>query len=318
MEVACWLHQAVYARLQCLRNAYKNAGILPSQVGYIEAHGTGTAVGDPIELQALGEVLMEGRPAGQRCAIGSVKTNIGHSEAASGMAGLIKAVLCLKYRTIPASLHFHEPNPNIPWEKLPFMVQSEYGPWPAYAQPLIAGINSFGVTGTNAHIVLQEASTFNGANLPEATSQSSTSLLPLSAHSPGALTALVKRWSDFLAGSEIDLADVLYTASTRRSHHEHRLAIVGHRKNELKTAVSAFINGETHPGVFTGRVIGSRKLVFVFPGQGSQWMGMGRQLLAQEPIFRKAIEHCERAIHPYVDWSLSEFLSSQRRRPPNV
>src|SRR6185503_11846572 len=140
-----------------LRRAYQAAGVEPSRVGYVEAHGTGTRVGDPVELAALGDVLGEGRAAGRRCLTGSVKTNIGHTEAASGIAGLIKAVLCLEHRLVPPSLHFTEPNPRIPWDTLPLVVARTPTPWPAEFQPAFAGVNSFGVTGTNAHVVLEAA-----------------------------------------------------------------------------------------------------------------------------------------------------------------
>ena len=140
-----------------LRDAYRMSGVTPGQVRYIDAHGTGTRVGDPVELIALGEVLKEGREPDRYCAVGSVKTNIGHTEAASGIAGLMKAVLCLKHRAIPPSLHFHEPNPNIPWNDIPLVIQTEYAPWPDDVRPAFAAVNSFGVTGTNAHIILEEA-----------------------------------------------------------------------------------------------------------------------------------------------------------------
>ena len=140
-----------------LRRAYRTAGVEPGRVGYVEAHGTGTRVGDPVELAALGEVLGEGRAPGRPCLTGSVKTNIGHAEAASGIAGLIKAVLCLEHRTIPPSLHFSEPNPRIAWDELPLVVARTAQPWPEELTPAFAGVNSFGVTGTNAHVVLEEA-----------------------------------------------------------------------------------------------------------------------------------------------------------------
>src|SRR5947209_11352761 len=142
---------------QALRKAYTRAGIAPSQVQYVEAHGTGTSAGDPVEVAALAAVLSEGRPPEQPCMIGSVKTNIGHTEGAAGIAGLIKTALCLKHRMIPPSLHLQTPNPIIPWETIPILVQRELTPWPASMSPAIAGVSAFGIAGTNAHIVLEEA-----------------------------------------------------------------------------------------------------------------------------------------------------------------
>jgi acyl transferase domain-containing protein len=144
----------VASQVEMLSDAYEDAGVAPADVGYLEAHGTGTGVGDPVELEALAAVLGRDRPADRPCQLGSVKTNIGHAEAASGMAGLIKAALCLEHGQIPASLHFHNPNPRIPWDRLPMRMQTRLAPWPEEFRPAYAGINSFGVTGTNAHVVL--------------------------------------------------------------------------------------------------------------------------------------------------------------------
>lgn len=288
-----------------LREAYRDANILPSQIGYIEAHGTGTPVGDPVELQALSEVLREGRPADQPCAVGSVKTNIGHTEAASGMAGLIKAVLCIKHRAIPASLHFHKPNPRIPWDSIPLYVQSSYGPWPAYAQPLIAGVNSFGVTGTNAHVVLQEAPPISETRAAQAASEK---ILPISAQSPEALRVLAARYASMLAVTQDDLSDILYTAGQRRSHHTYRLAAPAQDKAALIAALNAYAQNDPLAPVTTGKMNAPRKIAFVFPGQGGQWLGMGRQLYQSEPAFRAAIDNCEAAFRPFVDWSLVEQL----------
>ncbi len=294
-----------------LRDAYRQAGVLPAEVGYVEAHGTGTAVGDPVELQALGAVLGEGRSPDRPCHVGSVKTNIGHTEAASGVAGLIKAVLCLQHRYIPASLHFQQPNPNIPWDKLPLKIQKTSGPWLAASGPLYAGVNSFGVTGTNAHIVLQEAPTLDGkASLPDDRVQ----LLPLSAHTPEALQALARAHHQLLITNNQSLSDICYTASTRRAHHDHRLALVARNREELADHLQAFLQGEARPGLSSAAKNSERKVVFVFPGQGSQWFGMGRQLLAQEPVFREALEQCEKAFRAFVDWSLiAELIADESK-----
>ncbi|MFQ5794230.1 MAG: SDR family NAD(P)-dependent oxidoreductase [Candidatus Bipolaricaulia bacterium] len=300
-----------------LRQAYRDAGVPPGRVHYVEAHGTGTSVGDPVELQALGTVLAEGRPKDRPCVIGSVKTNIGHTEGAAGIAGLIKAALSLKHRVIPPSLHFQEPNPNIPWQDLPLMVQQELSSWPADSEPALAGVSSFGISGTNAHIVLEEAPQTTPAQKEVPAQTTKAQLLPLSAHSPEALEAMVRAYQMFMATKQDrdtpSLQDICYTASVRRAHHDHRLALVVHSQEELAERLEAFLEEMDlgmSPGAGHTVPEPQRKLVFVFSGQGSQWVGMGRALLEQEPVFREALERCDRAIQPYVDWSLMEELAA--------
>ncbi len=292
-----------------LRDAYQQAGVSPSTIQYVEAHGTGTAVGDPVELQALGTVLGDGRPADSPCIVGSVKTNIGHTEAASGMAGLIKAALSLKHRSIPASLHFETPNPNIPWAELPLRIAQVQTAWPEGAIAR-AGVNSFGVTGTNAHIVLQ-AAPIVVPNPPRHERQ--PLLLPISAHSPVALNALAHSYAELLAQTGTPSAhDICYTAAARRSHHEQRLAIVALDTAGLVAGLESFRLGEPHPGLRIGQATDAPNVVFVFPGQGSQWFGMARRLLANEPVFRDAIARCDAAIHAEAGWSLLEQLAADQ------
>jgi acyl transferase domain-containing protein/acyl carrier protein len=290
-----------------LREAYRQAAVSPGKVQYVEAHGTGTLLGDPIEAQALATVLSVDRPAGRQCALGSVKTNLGHLEAAAGIAGLIKVALALQHREIPASLHFEEPNPHIPFLEIPLRVQTTLCPWPTDDAPALAGVSSFGFGGTNAHVVLQEAPSANAA-ARDAERTIGTHLLPLSAHDPAALRALARAYQDFLAAPEatLSLPDVCYTAGARLSHHDDRLAASGNSPARLIESLEAFVRGEARSGLSSGRKPSARrrKLVFVFPGQGSQWFGMGRHLLQQEAVFREAIESCDRAMRPYGDWSL--------------
>jgi acyl transferase domain-containing protein len=297
-------------QIQMLREAYRSAGVMPGQVSYVEAHGTGTRVGDPVELQALGAVLAEGRPAGRPCLVGSVKTNIGHAEAASGIAGLIKAALCLKHRAIPASLHFREPNPAIPWSELPMVVQQQGGPWPAQDGPALAGVNSFGVTGTNAHIVLQEPPASPEKKEAFQPTDSRAYLIPLSAHTSEALTEQAQAL--ILFAQKGSLQDLGYTLALRRTHHPYRLTLVAHEPQELDDLLQAFLSGKASPNISSGHQEIDRplKTVFVFPGQGSQWLGMGRQLLAVEPVFRQTLETCEQAMQPFVNWSLLEQLAA--------
>jgi acyl transferase domain-containing protein/acyl carrier protein len=294
-----------------LREAYRRAGVSPGDLQYVEAHGTGTLLGDPIEAKALGRVLAESRAPGRLCAIGSVKTNIGHCEAAAGVAGLIKVALALKHSEIPANLHFQEPNPHIPFDELPLRVQTRPSPWPSDSGPRLAGVSSFGFGGTNAHVVLQEAPE-SRSNKHEADASNSCYLLPLSARSPEGLLAVARGFQQFLTTSELSLQEICYSAGVRRSHHDYRLAVAEDSAQQLIEGLEAFLKGETRAGLSAGRkaLDGRGKLVFVFSGQGSQWFGMGRALLHQEPVFREAIERCELALRPHTDWSLIAELAA--------
>lgn len=297
---------------EMLRLAYRNAGIAPGRVAYVEAHGTGTRAGDPVEIQALGAVMGEGRAEGQPCRLGSVKTNIGHTEGAAGMAGIIKVALSLAHRTLVPSLHFETPNPAIPWDTLPLTVQRTLEPWPAGDGPAVAGVSSFGIAGTNAHVVLQEAPAAPAAaGVDLATSQAARPFV-LSAHTPEALAARAAQVRDLLRAGEApgSLDALCWTAGARRSHLEHRLAVVASSGDDLAAALDAAAQGEPTPAVVTGRAHADRRsrVVFVFPGQGSQWMGMGRQLLEREPVFREVLERCDRAILAEAGWSVVEQL----------
>ncbi|MGE0127974.1 MAG: type I polyketide synthase [Blastocatellales bacterium] len=326
-----------------LRQAYQQAGVAPGDVQYVEAHGTGTPVGDPIEAQALGAVLGQDRAPGDHCVIGSVKTNIGHLEAGAGIAGLIKVALMLKHRTIPPNLHFREPNPNIPFDELRLRVARTLEPWPDGKGPARAGVNSFGFGGANAHAVLEEAPPpdcglriadcglksnaecwMEGEDLGTGNPQSairnpqSAFLLPLSARSPESLRAVAQTYRRLLDGEEIEASvqDLCYSASLRRSHHDYRLALAGRSHEEFVESLTAFLEGETRPGLSSGHLVSGHcpKLVFVFSGMGPQWWAMGRQLLQQEPVFRDAIERCDELIKRHASWSLLEELLADESR----
>ncbi len=296
-----------------MRSAYASAGVVPGHVQYVEAHGTGTPVGDPIEANALGTVLAEGRPIGNRCIIGSVKTNIGHLEAGAGIAGLIKTALCLKHRAIPPHLNFETPNPSIDFAQLPLRIPQCLEPWPEHAGPALAGVNSFGFGGTNVHVVLAEAPISTSpppvGNIPHR-----PELLLLSARSQGALRDLAQAYQTLLAAtdeSELALYDLCATASFHRSHHDQRLALVSSNYATLCDHLQAFLAGDMRPGMTTGQTLpGQRpKLVWVFTGMGPQWWAMGRQLLEEEPVFRTAILECDALLSRYADWSLLTELT---------
>ncbi|HTN88888.1 MAG TPA: SDR family NAD(P)-dependent oxidoreductase [Sorangium sp.] len=308
---------SVLAQQALVRKALESAGVAPSQVGYIEAHGTGTSLGDPIELQALAEVLGRPRPDGLPCWLGSVKTNLGHLEAASGVAGFIKAVLSLHHGAIPRHLHFQTLNPRISLEGTPFAIPVAEVPWPPGEAPRIAGVSSFGISGTNAHVVLEEAPRRAG---PARSGEAGVVLLPLSARSPGALSDLAEAYRRFLsrlpAEAEPDLGDIAYTASVRRGHHAHRLALTAGSRQELVELLDAYRRGEERAGLARGDATRAARprVVFVFPGQGSQWVGMGRQLLQREPVFRAAMAACDAAVAQEAGWSLLEELDAGEER----
>lgn len=293
-----------------LRAAYRNAGVSPGQVQYVEAHGTGTKLGDPIEMKALGAVLAQDRPPGAICAVGSVKTNIGHLEAGAGIAGLIKVALSLAHRQIPPSLHFRTPNPYIPFDQLPLRVQQTLGGWPPTPAPAIAGVSSFGFGGTNAHVVLAEGPAARAVS-PGA-GERSAHLLCLSAKTDEALTQMAMLYRRHLSDHpELRLADVCYTANAGRSHFNHRLAIVGESREELERHLEAAASGAPpSAGVGRGEVGGRKRprIAFLFPGQGCQYVNMGRQLFETQPTFRAILERCAEILRPRLDAPLLEVL----------
>lgn len=302
------------AQKALMEAACRRAGISPGQLQYVEAHGTGTPVGDPIEANALAAALASARPDGERCAIGSVKTNLGHLEAAAGVAGLIKTVLCLTHRQIPPHLHLQELNPQIPLDDLCIRIPRTLEAWPDGPRPALAAVNSFGFGGTNAHVILEEAPSPASASERPSEEQPAhrAELVPLSARSPEALRAYARRYGEYTRDGSTPLQDVAYTASMRRSHHNHRLAVVAHSTEELAARLDAYASGEACPGMTSGRKAAGRapRLVFVCSGMGPQWWAMGRELLAQEPVFRAVIERCDALLRTYSGWSLLDELTA--------
>ncbi|MEO6795232.1 MAG: beta-ketoacyl synthase N-terminal-like domain-containing protein, partial [Mycobacterium sp.] len=310
------------AQESVLTEAFRRAGLPAGAVQYVEAHGTGTSIGDAIEANALGAVLAEGRPPGSRCLVGSVKTNIGHLEAAAGVAGLIKVALSLQHRAIPASLNFTEPNPHILFDSLPLEVVQKLTPWPAGSRA-VAGVSSFGFGGTNAHVVLTEAPQVRSSYSDDAAAPRDE-LLALSARSPEALTALVGEYemalfSGGLGGGSAgtrSLTDMCYTAGARRGHHDYRLSVVGNSPAALFESLSAYRQGESRPGLSVGhcsaaRAVQSGGVTFVFSGQGSQWHGMAQRLQADEPVFADLLAACDHALLPHLGHSILKALAAQ-------
>ena len=289
-----------------LREAYHRAGVSPTEVQYIEAHGTGTLLGDSMEAQALGAVVGNGR-TGEPVAIGSVKTNIGHLEAAAGMAGLIKTVLALRHQTIPPSINFEAPNPHIPFESLNLKVNNHLADWPDSEGFAHAGVSSFGFGGTNVHLILRAAELVEESK-PEANVNSC--LLPLSASNPESLAAQAQSYQEFLANTELSLSGICHTSGQRRGGSDLRLAVIGRTTQEMAASFSELLAERQDPNIVMGKSEQPPKIAFVFSGQGGQWQGMGHELLRQEPVFRSTVEKIDQAIRRYFDWSLLEVLQA--------
>ncbi|ACB53109.1 polyketide synthase [Crocosphaera subtropica ATCC 51142] len=297
--------------------ALKNANLQPHEISYVEAHGTGTPLGDPQEFRSITTVLKQGRQPEQTCWVGSVKTNIGHLESASGIAGVIKTVLCLQHQTIVPHLNLNQLNPYISLKNIPFTIPQECTPWTITTEKRWAGVSSFGFGGTNGHIILEEPP----SSELTATSQEQKPhsldhpyhLLTLSAQSKEALQALVKRYQDFLNTHQaVALQDVCFTANTKRSQFEHRLAMVVGSSKELQQQLATLIN---HPEESAIRAIArprkSPKMAFMFTGQGSQFVGMGQQLYQTSSFYRQIIDECDRLLQPYLERSLIDILYEQ-------
>lgn len=291
---------------QVLKEAYANSGIDPSDVHYVEAHGTGTKLGDPTETKALGEFFGQGRE-NNPLHVGSVKTNIGHLEAAAGIAGLIKVVLAMQHKQLPPSLNFKTPNPNIPFDDLKLRVQSNLSAWPVRdGESLKAGINSFGWGGTNAHTVIEEYQQPIVAN--NNFSEINRFCLPLSAKSTPALKDYAKAYADVLKNNSTDLFPKICAATAiLKPSFDHRVLFSAKEKVDMVKALEDFIQ-EADDVTPTKPLSSKEKVVMIFPGQGSQWLGMGRELFQEEPIFRASIEACDKAFKPYTDWSLIDQL----------
>ncbi|MCB0190966.1 MAG: SDR family NAD(P)-dependent oxidoreductase [Anaerolineae bacterium] len=292
------------AQQALIRRALKNAGVEPHHVAYIEAHGTGTSLGDPIEVGAIAEVF-DGRQT--PLFIGSVKTNIGHTEAVAGIAGLTKVVMSLQNNLIPPHLHYHTPNPAIGWDTMPITVPTTLTPWPA--EKRIAGVSSFGASGTNVHVVLEKAPV---VEIKTNEFERSRHLLALSARTEQALLALARRYSDFLAKQpDAVLGNVCYTANVGRNHTEYRLAVVAESGEALRTRLADFAAGHEVGHISRGYVPGHQpapKVAFLFTGQGSQYVDMGRELYETQPTFRQTLERCDEILRPYLNKPLLEIL----------
>ncbi len=315
-----------------IRDALARAGVAPREVGYIEAHGTGTQLGDPLEVTALASVFGADREASQPLWIGSLKTNVGHLESAAGVAGLIKIVLSLQHRELPAHLHFTKPSPHIGWSDFPVRVPTQRMPWEPIDGRRIAGVSSFGFSGTNAHIVLEEAPvaasaapvsslTATAPRTSSSTAPAASSLFILSARDATSLVALARRYAEAFARlPESSLQDVCFTAATSRASHPQRAAILTNSMAQLRERLLALAEGRDCEGVRTARVVrrDPPRIAFLFTGQGAQYAGMARLLDETQPVFRAALDRCAAVLDTVLTRPLRSVLFAEAGSPAAV
>ena len=292
------------AQQAVIRQALQGAGVAPAEVSYLEAHGTGTAMGDPIEAEAMWSVLKEGRKGGESLWMGSVKTNVGYPEAASGVVGMMKVVLAMRNKQLPAHLHLNQPNPHIDWAGMGVRVPVELTAWEPTQGRRIAGVTSYGRTGTLAHVVLEEAP----ARAEEKREvERPEHVLVLSGRDAEAVRAQAGRYARALAEGGALLGDVCFTAATGRAHFEHRLAVVGSSARQVRERLEVAASGGEVEGVVTGRAGPAPKVAFVF-GEGERYAAMGMQLYETQPVFREALEKCAEALKGVLEKPLVQVL----------
>ena len=318
-----------------ITQALKNAGVKPNEVSYIEAHGTGTSLGDPIEIQSLSAVFGKNRPTNQPLIVGSAKTNFGHLESAAGIAGLMKVVLALTHEEIPPILHFKKPNPHIPWSKIPLRVAAQQQAWKKSLQRRVAGVSSFGFSGTNAHVILEEAPIPPGDHHLSQVSKNQgltietkkslqfkrpLHILALSARTKWSLLKLGDSYRSYIhSHPSASLADICFTASKGRSHFDHRLAICAKSKEELVSNLDAFLEGHETKNLVVKESNLNRKpkIAFLFSGHGSQYLQMARRLYKIQPTFHSAINQCDEILKRYQDPSLLPSIYPERTEQNN-
>ncbi|MFJ6777616.1 acyltransferase domain-containing protein, partial [Kitasatospora sp. NPDC091257] len=319
-----------------IRAALADAGLTAAEVDAVEAHGTGTTLGDPIEADALLATYGQDRPAGRPLWLGSLKSNIGHTQAAAGVAGVIKTVLALRHGVLPRTLHVDAPTPHADWSSGAVELLTEARDWPAVDRPRRAGVSSFGMSGTNAHVVLEQAPEPEQADGPEAATDGPDTaagagapgaVLPwvLSGRTASALGDQAARLRARLAtDAPARAADIGLSLATTRSAFEHRAVVIGDGRPALLDGLAALSGPGTDPSTApatpadvvagTGRVVEGRTAL-VFPGQGSQWAGMARDLLATSPVFRDRLAACDTALRAHVDWRLPAVLEGAPGAP---
>ncbi|MFJ5677433.1 type I polyketide synthase [Streptomyces sp. NPDC093097] len=300
-----------------IRQALANSGLTTADVDAVEAHGTGTKLGDPIEAQALIATYGQGRDPERPLLLGSVKSHIGHSQAAAGVAGVITMVQAMAAGALPGTLHLDEPSHHVDWDAGAVALLRARTPWPESGRPRRAGVSSFGISGTNAHLILEQAPADEPAPAaPEQPAETATDTVvpwPLSAKSAAALRDQAARLlATVQHAPDLPPARIGHALATTRTAFDHRAVVVGERHEDFLRGLTALSTGASAAGVVTGAAAPDPAgVVFVFPGQGSQWWGMGRELLATSEVFRTAVDDCAAALAPYTDWSLHDVLAGE-------
>nr|WP_202199365.1 type I polyketide synthase [Streptomyces spororaveus] len=316
-----------------IRQALANARLSAADVDVVEAHGTGTTLGDPIEAQALLATYGQERPSGQPLLLGSIKSNIGHAQAAAGVAGVMKMVLAMQHGVLPKSLHIAEPTPHVDWSAGEVALLTEEQGWPETGRPWRAGVSSFGFSGTNAHAIIEQAPAEAGSGDPETPEPPAEPLLAVStpdgsgadrpavlpwtltAKSDKALRGQAERLlSQLTTHSDLRLVDVGHSLATTRTALDQRAVLIGRERSDYVGALTALATGETSPLLVQGAAVGG-KTAFVFPGQGSQWVGMAEALLDASPVFAARVDECAKALEPFTDWSLRDVLRGAEAAP---
>ncbi len=298
-----------------IRQALNAARLAPAEVDAVEAHGTGTTLGDPIEAQALLATYGQDRPADRPLLLGSVKSNIGHTQAAAGVAGVIKMVMAMRHGLLPATLHTDRPSPHVAWESGHVGLLTEPVAWPECDRVRRAAVSSFGISGTNAHVILEQPP----ASAPQENAGAEPSILPMvvSAKSGPALRDQAGRLRDLLiAEPGLRLAETARALATTRTAFDHRAVVVAGDRDGFLDGLLSLVREEPADQVVRGAAVRPGRTVFVFPGQGSQWPAMARELLDSSPVFRAEVTACAEAMAPYVDWSLLDVLRGAGGAPP--
>ena len=308
------------SQVAVIRKALTNAGLQPGDLDFIEAHGTGTSLGDPIEARALAEIFGPGRSSEHSLRVGSVKGNLGHAESAAGVAGLMKAILALQHGKIPPTLHLKNLSPHVEWNGLPISVPTVTAEWNREIGRRVAGVSSFGFSGTNAHVILSDVppvAQFSDVSALRNQKPYAAPLqvLTLTARTATALTELARKYEQFFNEKpDLDLAEVCYSASTGRAHFEHRLTVLAADLPEARERLGQFQRGEKHRRIRSRRTISSASpgVVFMFTGQGSQYVGMGHELFETQPVFRRELERCAEILRPLLDRPLLELFFGEK------
>ncbi|MFF5674784.1 SDR family NAD(P)-dependent oxidoreductase [Streptomyces hygroscopicus] len=300
-----------------IRQALENSELTAAQIDAVEAHGTGTSLGDPIEAQALLATYGQDRPEGRPLWLGSLKSNLGHTQAAAGVAGVIKMVMAMRHGVLPKTLHVDAPTSHVDWSEGQVELLTEARPWPETGEPRRAGVSSFGVSGTNAHVILEQAPEAEAEEVAEAETVDGPLAWLVSGKTGAALRAQAGRLREFVAERpELAPADVALSLASTRSAFEQRAVVIGTGREELLQGLEAVAEGAKAPGVVGGSDAETAgRSVFVFPGQGAQWVGMAVGLLESSPVFAESVAECEAALSAYVDWSLTDVLRGVEGAP---